>query len=153
MAIHVLLDTNIYGKIIEDKRSGDYIAAKIATDDKVVVRNFRLIREELKKAPNILHLYDKISRGKVILSNDKRIQKLADKYYKEFKESGRIKKKIINDLKIVACASIINCDLVFSDDGMMKSGLMNSIYKKINLKEGYRTPSFYSYEELKERYF
>ncbi len=59
----------------------------------------------------------------------------------------------MNDLRIVACASIKSFNLVFSDDGKsMHKPLAMKTYESINLKFNYRTPTFYKYKDLKKKY-
>lgn len=49
---NVILDTNVYGKIIEDKDSEKLIEV-IIKNDKFIIHNFRIIRDELRKAPKL----------------------------------------------------------------------------------------------------
>ncbi len=63
------------------------------------------------------------------------------------------KKKIFNDFKIVACATLKNFDLIVSDDERtMKSQKAMEAYKTVNLEINRRNPTFYSYKNLKRRY-
>ncbi len=153
--VNVIIDSSTYGNIIKDKRNGEIVAEKIIKDKTFIVCNFRVVRDELRKAPKqVLTIYDSIVSNHII-TDSKQISKLAEEYYREYKKNGggKGKKKIINDFKIVSCASIKNCDLVFSDDDstMKCKNALNS-YKIINLKFNHRTPTFYSYSDLKRRY-
>lgn len=81
------------------------------------------------------------------------IDNLANEYYKEYKKMNGIKKitDIIKDFKIVAFASLKNCDLVFSnDERTMKNPIAKESYKIVNLRKNIRTPTFFNYEGLKK---
>ncbi|MBU0907102.1 MAG: hypothetical protein KKD18_02295 [Nanoarchaeota archaeon] len=150
---NVLLDTNIYGKIIADAE-GIALVEKMVPDNKFIIHNFRLIRDELRKAPGILRVYDKLVKGEMIQEN-KRIGELAKQYFTEYKINGGVKnwKSIGNDFKIVACASLYNFDLIFSDDEKtLKHARAINAYKIINLKRKIRTPTFYTYRDLKRSF-
>lgn len=153
--VNVIIDSSTYSNIIADIESGDKVAEAIIRDETFIVRNFKLIRDELRKAPKrILAIYDEIV-SKNMISDSHEISKLAEDYLKEYKnnDGGVGRKKIMNDLKIVACATIKKCDLVFSDDNRtLKSDSAIKAYKIVNLKFNYRTPTFYSYKDLKQRY-
>jgi len=153
--ITALFDTNIYGKIVEEKEEGFALVDKIKADSNFLIHNFRLIRNELRKAPNILPIYDKLVANRLIVET-KQIKDLANSYFKEYKANGGVQgqKKILNDFKIVACATILNCDLVVSND---KRTLLHPIavnaYKHANIRINKRTPTFFTYQDLKKRYF
>lgn len=150
----VLLDTNIYGELVSDKISGNTIAENMIGDPAFVVHNFKVIRDELRRAKNILKLYDLIV-SKNIIPDSTQITKLAEEYYEEFKKEGGSEgknKNFLNDLKIVACASIKSLNIIFSNDKKMTSPLLYNCYKSINLRYNYRTPTFYSYSDLKKKY-
>lgn len=150
---NAVLDTNVYGKIIEDPDSVKLIE-KIIRDDKFVIHNFRIIRDELRRAPNVLKIYDRLVKTK--MNQDSReIDNLANEYLTEYKAKGGVKKisKIKNDFKIVAYASLKNCDLVFSDDEKtLKHNIALQSYRIVNLKKHIRTPTFYTYKDLKQSY-
>jgi hypothetical protein len=153
--VNVIIDSCTYGNIIKDKKDGEKVAEGIIKDEQFIVCNFKVIRDELRNAPKqVLTIYDQIVSSNII-QDSKEISGLAEEYYKEYRKNGGGKGKtnIIKDFKIVACASIKNCDLVFSDDNstMKCKNALNS-YKTINLKFNHRTPTFYSYSDLKKRY-
>lgn len=50
------------------------------------------MRDELRKAPKILPLYDRLTCQRVIIV-DKMIEKLANLYFKEYRKQGGIQKK------------------------------------------------------------
>lgn len=107
----ILLDTNIYGKIFADKE-GAQLARRIRGDRSLFIPNFRLIRNELRRAQKILPLYDELVSRRVIDENND-IRNLAREYFEEYRKSGGVQgqKKIMNDFKIVACATLLNCDI------------------------------------------
>ncbi len=148
-----LFDTNIYGKIPEEKEEGLELVNKIKQDPDFIIHNFRLIRNELRRAPKILPIYDKLVANRVI-EETKQIKDLASAYFKEYKLNGGVQgqKKILNDFKIVACAALLNSDLIVSED---RRTLLNpaavEAYRNVNIKIG-RTPTFYTYQDLKKRY-
>ena len=74
--VNVILDTNIYGKMLADGADGRELGRKIAEDDRFVIRNFRLIRNELRGAPKTLPLYDSLVVRRVI-DETKEIKELA----------------------------------------------------------------------------
>ncbi len=54
------------------------------------------------------------------------------------------------DFIIIACASLNNIDLVFSEDKKSMLGkYCIDAYKTINLQKNIRTPAFYTYKQLK----
>lgn len=154
--VGVILDTNIYGKIAADNKDVSLILVKaIKEDQSFIIHNFKVIRDELRQAPKILPLYDSLV-CKNIIQLDNHIEKVSDLYFREFKIRGGNQKKdknFLNDLRIVACASIKGFNLIFSDDNKsMHNPLLKRSIEEINLKYNYRTPSFYKYSDLKRKY-
>jgi|SRR3989344_475844 len=152
--LSVLFDTNIYGKIFYDP-AGIELIKRISNDDQFIIHNFRLIRNELRNAPKILPIYDELVTKRVI-DESKKISHLASSYYECYKlnRGAQGQTKMISDFKIVACASILGCDMVFSDDEKtMKNPISRKAYAIINIKQGFRTPIFYTYNFLKNRYY
>lgn len=151
---NVVIDSCTYGKIVKDKK-WETLVENIINDKSFVVFNFKIIKDELRKAPKqVLIIYDQIVSTNLI-KDSRKISRLAEDYYKQYKinSGGKGKKKIINDFKIVACASIKNCDLLFSDDEhTLKCNNALESYKIINLKRNYRTPTFYNIRDLKKKY-
>ena len=61
------------------------------------------------------------------------------------------KRKIINDFKIVACASIKKMDIVYSEDKhSLKSVYATKAYDIVNFKLNLRTPNLIDYNTLKK---
>ena len=152
---NVIIDSSTYGNIIKDKESWEVVVNGIINDPNFIVLNFKIIRDELRKAPSqALKIYDQIVSNKLI-PDSKQISNLAEEYYKEYKNNkgGQGKKNIINDFKIVACASIKNCNLLVSDDERtLKCSNAIKAYNFINLRHNFRTPTFYAYSDLKKLY-
>ena len=151
---NVIIDSCTYGKITKDP-SWELLVENIIKDKSFIVFNFKVIRDELRKAPSqVLRIYDQMVSTNIIQETKQMVQ-LAQEYYKEYKKNGGNvgKKKILNDFKIVACASIKNCDLLFSDDeNTLKCKKALDAYRTVNLKKNYRTPTFYNLLDLKKRY-
>ena len=149
-----LLDSNIYGLLVADIKDGPDLIEKIKQDPNFVIHNFKLIRNELRKAPSkVLPVYDNLVANRVI-QETKQIKDLANLYFKEYKTNGGVQgqKKILNDFKIVACATLLNSDLVISEDRrtMLHPTAIKS-YRNININIG-RTPTFFTYTDLKKKY-
>lgn len=152
--LSMLLDTNVYGRMVEDKDDGLKVAESLAEDPEVVVRNFRLIRNELRRAPAILPIYDQVVSSKVV-DETHEIRKLANTYFEEYKNHGghQGRNAFMNDMMIVACATLAQCDIVVSDDQRtLGHPIARSAYATVNLKQALRTPSFLTYSDLKKRY-
>jgi len=152
--IHALFDTNIYGIMLDDTLAPELVQ-RIRQDKNFMIHNFRLIRNELRQAPRILSLYDRLATKRVI-EESKEISQLAQDYFQEYKASQGVqgKKKMLNDFKIVACASLKGFDLLVSEDRRtLQHPLALKAYRIVNLRKNLRTPGFYSYADLKRRYF
>jgi len=63
--IHALLDTNIYGIMLNDAMAPELVQ-RIRQDRNFMIHNFQLIRNELRKAPRILSLYAQLATRQVI---------------------------------------------------------------------------------------
>lgn len=159
--VNALFDTNIYGKIVIDEEVD--IIEKII-DSKLVVYNFALIRDELRNTSkkkifkggrkiriSLLNAYDQITTRQVIPIT-KEISSLAESYYREYKRlgGGVSKKKMFNDFKIVACATVKSCDIIVSEDNKtMRGRKALSAYGVVALAHNLRPPAFIGYLELK----
>jgi hypothetical protein len=151
--IHVLFDTNIYGLLIEDANSSQLVDW-IAQDKSLMIHNFRLIRNELRHIPKILAFYDRLVT-RTVIQEARDLDELAAKYFDQYKaEGGRQgRKKMLNDFKIVACASMKRFDLIFTEDRKtLQHPLAVKAYRLVNLRRNLRTPQFYSYRDLRSRY-
>jgi len=122
-----------------------------------------IIRKELRATPkdskvgekklrsNLLGLYDIFTRSHE-LSLAEEHKKLADDYYKAYRELGGSKPKdsILNDLIIVACASSTEMDVVVSEDEktMLTENAIKA-YNFVNNINKKRTPKVIGYTEFK----
>jgi len=155
----VILDTNIYGRIIERREEETAISLMQSRHD-VLIYGFDVIRKEIRQTPKmalvsgrnlrtvLLRLYDSIVATRFYFTTSA-VGQIAEDYYVAYRNLGGKcdKKEIINDFLIVACASIHELDLVASDDDRtLKDGFSTKACKIVNDLKMYRTPQFYSYE-------
>lgn len=129
------------------------------------MHNFSLIRKELRGTPKdkttetnkklriaLLILYDRLVKGHVIKETE-RIKKLSEEYFSEYKKLGGAigYKELSNDFKIVACASLNDMDIVYSEDKRsLCSERSIKTYNIVNLRKDKRTPSFIDFETLRK---
>ena len=157
--VGILLDTNIYGKIVEREENSE-IAEKILDlrkDGRIVIPNFKVIRDEVRNARSneILKLYDSLTANSIHVVDNK-VEKLADLYFKKYRDKGGIQKKttnFMNDLRIVAFATIKNVNIVCSEDAKaFHTNLARETYREVNLGFIYNTPEFYTLKDLKKTF-
>ncbi len=161
--LRVIFDTSIYGLLVLEAEKE--LIKNITTDNEFKVYGYKPIRKELKNTPKhlklgklktrslLLSLYDEIINK--TLADNQKVYNLAKKY---FDGAISLKAKISwnkceNDFKIVACASLNNLDIVISaDDKMFKNKVTLEAIKRINDKEAIRTPDFWEYERLVNKF-
>ena len=157
--VGILFDTNIYGLFVE-KEDNEQIAKKIEEmkkEGKIVIPNFKIIRDEIRnaKAIKILEAYDNLTSNNIQHSN-KQIEKLADFYFRKYREKGGIQKKtrnFMNDLRIIAFATLKNINIICSEDRKaFHTQLARDSYDEVNLRFVYRTPVFHTIEDLKKAF-
>lgn len=161
-----ILDTNIYGKMIEHGES-DTIRSAIASRKDIVIYGFDVVRNELRQVSRelviekeanvwrnlritLLSLYDSIIKREI--SSSKRINELAETYYKVYRELGGVVsyRKVENDFKIVAAASLNSLDVVVSEDNeTMMNEIALKCYKIVNQIKNLDMPKFISYKHFK----
>lgn len=160
----VILDTNIYGEIIE-KQDTNLVLNNIPKCG-IIIYSCDVIRNELRKISKgelalvsgkrkklrstILSLYHNLARKDLVVT--KETLELAEMYYSIYSKLGGIKarEKIINDFIIVAVASRNNLDIVYSQDRQsMLSFLSARAYDFVNTVKKLRSPQFRSYEEFR----
>ncbi|MBI5072388.1 hypothetical protein HZA99_01070 [Candidatus Woesearchaeota archaeon] len=160
----VLMDTNIYGRLIEDPLFLE-VFSKVVPHD-FVVYGTPLIRKELREIPTSLKIEEKSKRNTALLTYDSFVRKdnhtlqinefimlLAHKYFEEYKRQGGSFSlhELLSDFLLVACASLHKLDLVVSDDKRtMLSEKAKIAYSIINENQQFRTPSFYNYNNFKQ---
>ncbi|MEK6887389.1 MAG: hypothetical protein AABX14_00415 [Candidatus Aenigmatarchaeota archaeon] len=158
----VILDTNIYGRIIERKER-EIIEKTLDGKTDVIIYGFDVVRKELRKISSnvryegvhvrmaLLSLYDNIAKTHIYMTTSL-IKKLADEYYDIYRQLGGKEKReeIINDFLIVACASIHELDLVVSDDNrtMLNESAIKT-YNIVNKLRSYSTPDFIHYDAFR----
>ena len=160
----VILDTNIYGRVLELK---DYEFV-LSQKSKVMVYGSVVIRKELRETDAgamidyeerqrklrilLLTLYDSLV-GEKNLGVTPAIERLAEQYFSVYKKLGGKASfpKIIEDFTIMATATLHNLELVYSEDkGTMRSEEARKAYLLVNDLHNLPTPLFRSYEEFKQ---
>lgn len=160
----ILFDTSAYGELVIEPEIV-MILKKLDKSNELVFYGTKLIRNELRDTPKekrvkdgklrllMLELYDTlISKDNRELKITDLIEIIANEYFMEYNKSGGgfSQDAIINDFRIIACASLHNLDIVVSHD--QKSMLAEKsiqAYKKINEKFQLNNPNFKTYEEFK----
>lgn len=119
---------------------------------KVTIPNGHVIKTASKKLRvSLLGLYDEIVKKSY--DTNQRILSLADHYYGTYRElGGSISKfKIINDFRIIACATLHDLDIVISeDDRTMFAENPIKAYKIVNSILEKRNPEFIGYLKFKK---
>jgi len=161
----VILDTNIYGRIIE-RGDVDFVLNNLPASC-IIIYGSDIIRKELRDTPKekimiaenkkmkirllLLSLYDFTVKNHQ-LKTTSAVKELAEAYYIAYKKFGSLKssKGIINDFTIVSTATINKLDVVYSEDNktMLGQYALNS-YELVNRIKKLKTPLFKSYEEFK----
>ena len=161
----VLLDTNIYGLIVEKKEEEEF--RTLVTRAKMIIYGCSVVRKELRDTPKnkrmltekgisnlrigLLNLYDALTHKHELLI-DKKIQELAEKYLKRFSElTGQTAIDHLKvDFTLVACATLNNLDLIVSEDHKtLLSTEAIRTYHFINETEDLHLPSLFTYDDLK----
>ena len=160
----VLLDTNIYGKMIE---TGNFeLIGKLGKHSflsvGIVIYGSDLIRKELratsrsvihsgkKLRPLLLSLYDGLALGHSLPITPK-MREIAEHYHLTYRELGGSlgSKELFNDFLIVALASLNGLDVVYSEDSRtLASVSATKAYKIVNGIYGIRTPHLEPYSEF-----
>ena len=162
----IILDTSIYGKIIEEKLEDQFIEQSMIHKRDLIIYGMKVIRKEIKDAPKhtkdryrlmftLLELYDELTKGRTLevkpLANN-----LAVLYYKRYKKEGGSVSwtSINNDILIVAQATLSKLDIVVANDNRtMLSEAAKSAYYTINKQNFLITPNFIGYDEFKRKLF
>ena len=160
----VILDTNIYGRIIE-RDDADLVLNSIAKSG-IIVYSCDVIRKELRKMSKekitisygkkrklrslILGLYHSLVKRNLPVTEE--IMDTAGLYYSTYMKLGGVisRDKIMNDFIIVSHASRNNLDIIYSDDtDTMLSFLSIKSYEIVNTIKKLRTPRFKKYGDFK----
>jgi len=155
----VILDTNIYGRIIERKEEEE-MKLKIQSRHDVVIYGLDVVRKELRATSQRVHvgkkklrllllgLYDRLVRNHSLYTTTL-TEKLAERYFTVYRQLGgkASQQEIIDDFLIVACASVHELDIVVSDDNdTMLSKEAVTAYAVVNKLNEYRLPNFIGYD-------
>lgn len=156
MFLRVLFDTSVYEFIFLEHLDK---LSEMVEKGKVIVYGCSVVRKELREiSPTLKHdgksfrnsllsVYDKVA-GKHSYPAEEVADFIAEQYWKEY-DGGISKRKLVNDFKIVAVSSSHNLDIIVSEDAhSMKSPPACRAYLKVNEKNGFQTPKFYSINEF-----
>ncbi len=160
----VLLDTNIYGRIIEERQE-NIIRESINKDvfkGKFVIYGCNIVIKELRATSKkikignsklrmaLLNLFDILVKEHSFRVTAE-MKELAYHYYNIYKKIGGIRseKEIIKDFFIIAAATIKKLDIVYSEDNktMLSEKALES-YTSVNDIKRLRTPKFESYSNF-----
>src|SRR3989338_4508710 len=132
-----LLDSNIYGKIIE-KMDADLVLNNLPKSG-IVIYGSEIIRKELRDAPKekimvaenkkikirllLLSIYDFIVKNHQLKATGK-VKEVAEAYYPAYKKFGgkKTREEISNDFIIVSTAALNRLDVVYSEDNKTMLG-------------------------------
>lgn len=162
-----MIDTSVYEFIL--KYIEKQLLETILFKKYIVFYGNAIIRKELREIPKgkkeivdghikslrniLLQLYDFLV-GKHHYHITKQMEELADKYFTVYRTLGGIasRKEIINDFKIIACASLNNLDIVVSEDvkTMLSEEALKS-YRSVNGILGFKTPNFIKFNEFRNK--
>lgn len=166
MTRRIILDTSIYGKIIEDHLEDEMIEKVNLHKHDMIIYGISIIRKEIRAAPKhtkdryslrlaLLRLYDAL-----IKDHELKITPLAHAlallYYKQYRmRGGSVSwKHMMNDMTIVAEATISKLDIIVSDDNRtMLARPAKDAYFAVNKEHSLITPNFIGYEEFKQKLF
>lgn len=158
----VILDTNIYGRIIE-RNEREVVESALSDKSDVIIYGFDVVRKELRGlSQNVRHrgtlvrlallsLYDNIAKTHIFVTTSS-VRALANEYYDIYSQLGGKGRKedMMNDFLIVACASIHELDLVVSEDRRtMLHETAIKTYQIVNKLRKYRTPEFIGYDAFR----
>lgn len=157
-----LLDTNIYGKIIENKDELIVRKAFGQAKNPLIAYGFKIVRSELRDTSKevkiyetklmtaLLSIYDFVVKDHELPFTSE-IEELSGDYYLAYRKIGGIKDRdqILNDFKIVACAAINNLEVVYSEDNktMLSDAALKS-YDIVNGIKKIKTPKSVNYKEF-----
>jgi len=161
-----LLDTSAYGELVIEPEIVKIIR-KLDESHELIFYGNKLIRNELRDTPKekiiedgklrllMLELYDSlVSKPSRELKITDLIEIIANEYFLAYKKArgGFSYNVIINDFRIIACASLHNLDIVVSHDKKsMLSDKSVQGYKKVNEKFQISTPDFKTYEDFRNK--
>ena len=161
----ILLDTSVYGKLIEEDGVRRLVETRLKLNEYVVYGS-QTIRKELRDTPRgkvvrnsqlrllLLEVYDSFVRKQNHdLKLNPLVERLSGDYFKEYKKQrGSFSQhEMKNDFMIIATATIYNLDVVVSnDDKTMLSHICINVYKSVNKKYGLTNPILKHYQLFKK---
>jgi len=161
----ILFDTSVYGELVIEPEIVKIIR-KLNESNEFVFYGIRLIRNELRDTPKekkitngklrilLLEVYDSlVSKDNRELKTTDLIEVIANEYFLEYKKAGGgfSHAAVINDFRIVACASLHGLDIVVSHDRKsMLSKKSIQAYRIVNDKFQLKNPNFKTYEKFKD---
>ncbi|MBI2580162.1 MAG: hypothetical protein HYW27_04645 [Candidatus Aenigmarchaeota archaeon] len=166
MTIRIILDSNIYGLIIDDHLENQIIEKTNIHKNQLIFYGMKEIRKELRASPKhsgdnynlrfaLLHLYDSVTKNHSI--EVKPLAKnMALLYYQEYRRNkGALSwREMMPDLLIVAQATLSQIDIVTSHDNRsMMSEAAKKAYYSVNKEHNMITPNFIGYGEFKRKLF
>ena len=163
----VILDTNIYGRIVA-LGEADILRNAILSRKDIVIYGFDVVRNELRRTSKelvieketkvwrnlritLLNLYDSITRRDI--PHPKKVNEIAENYYNLYRELGGITSynKLENDFKIVAAASLSSLDIVVSEDNeTMLNEHALKCYRIVNQIKNMKLPKFIGYRDFRK---
>ena len=151
-----MLDTNVYESLLF--RYLDNLT-KMIEQGQIIVYGCNIVRKELRETSKSAKYEGKSFRNALLSAYDNVtdshsypaesvVDFIAEEYWKGY-EGGIAKRKMMKDFRIVAVSSIHNLDIIVSEDNhSMKSRLAIEAYIKVNERNGFRTPMFYSINQI-----
>ncbi|MBI2550028.1 PIN domain-containing protein [Candidatus Woesearchaeota archaeon] len=162
--MRVLLDTNVYAKLVLDEEVQMELLGRIPSQ--IMVYGSEVNRHELRDLPKGLQLYDRNERilllrvYDLLTQKEKRtyrttpfVEMLALKYFEEYVrlKGNKGYEELRKDFVIVATASLHNLDIIVSEDKKtMFSAEARKAYEAVNQNNQIRTPQMIGYAEFKQ---
>jgi len=160
----IIFDTSVYGELIKEANIANAIIELVPA--KYVIYGTKIIRNELRdiakeariegmsKRNLLLQLYDSFVRqDHHDLDATALIEIIASEFYKKYRANGGSKslQEMINDLRIVACASFYSLDIVVpNDEKSMLSEHALPAYTAVCKEFSLHVPVFIPYRKFKE---
>jgi rRNA-processing protein FCF1 len=132
----VMLDTSVYGELIKEVSIANAIIALVPK--KYVIYGTKIIRSELRDIAKEARIEGRSKRNLLL------------QLYDSFVRQDHLQ-NMINDLRIVACASFHNLDIVVSNDekSMLSEDALPA-YAAVCKEFRLRVPKFILYRKFKE---
>lgn len=160
----VLLDTSVYGELVMETDVAEALVKLVP--DKYVVYGTRIIRNELRDISKEAKLEGKSKRNLLLRLYDSFVKKehhdlaiqpiieiISSEFYRKYRACGGSKglREMMNDLRIVACASFNSLDIVVSNDerSMLSKEALRA-YSVVCKEFGITLPDFVPYRKFRE---